>query len=97
MANFSLDYDDTFTADPELWRILIPIMKERGHQIYMITARHNTIENKQELFRNLDGLIEPSRIYFSYDAPKRWFADREGLFIDIWIDDSPEAIAGWHQ
>lgn len=94
MATISLDFDKTFTADPELWKVVVPLMKNRGHKIYCITARRETFENKQEVYGALDGVIEQKNIYFSYDDPKRWFAERQGLYIDIWIDDAPEAICG---
>jgi len=42
---FGLDFDDTFTADPELWAMFIREAQAKGHRVYCVTARRNSDEN----------------------------------------------------
>lgn len=36
---FGLDYDDTFTADPDLWRQFVSDALRRGHAVVCVTGR----------------------------------------------------------
>ena len=36
----ALDYDDTFTRDPEGWLNFAKLMKSRGHEIIGVTMRY---------------------------------------------------------
>lgn len=35
----ALDYDETFTADPELWKPFVAHCKARLHEVKFVTAR----------------------------------------------------------
>ena len=35
----ALDYDETFTAAPVLWKMFIEICKQQGHNIKFVTFR----------------------------------------------------------
>lgn len=89
--NIAIDYDDTFTADPDLWHAFIQWATLRGHSVVCITARRKTLENQQELMRELPKGVDA---HFSYDEPKADFAKRNGIAVDVWIDDSPGWIVG---
>ena len=91
MISIALDYDDTFTADPDLWRAFIADAVARGHSVVCITARRKTLENQQELAREMP---EGVRVHFSYDEPKADYAKRNGVPVDVWIDDHPGWIVG---
>lgn len=88
----SIDFDSTFTADPELWSIFIQTAKLAGHKVICITARRDILDNRIELEEAFKGLIYPDNIHFAYDCPKKQYATEKGLWVDIWIDDCPEAI-----
>ena len=80
----AIDYDDTYTVDPELWRNFAELATRRGHTIICITARRKTLDNQQELARELPSCIAA---YFSYDEPKSDYARRNNIAVDVWIDD----------
>lgn len=90
----SLDFDQTFTAAPGLWRSFIADATARGSRVVCITRREDTPENRDaitsafgDLYDALGGLVlcGPS-------AQKRDAAEAAGLAVDIWIDDTPETI-----
>jgi hypothetical protein len=89
--NIAIDYDDTYTADPDLWAAFIQWATLRGHLVVCITARRKTLENQQELMKALpEGVVA----HFSYDEPKQDYARRNSIPVDVWIDDSPGWIVG---
>lgn len=92
----SLDYDQTFTAAPGLWRSFIADATARGSRVICITRREDTVENRDavqagfgDAFNALGGLV-----LCGPDAQKRDAAEAAGLTVDIWIDDNPETIPG---
>lgn len=85
----AIDYDDTFTADPIMWRRVIAEIHAAGHRVICVSARRNEIGHRQELEQSLpDGVA----VLLSYDCPKRLYTQHEGIEVDIWIDDMPESI-----
>ena len=86
----AIDFDQTWTADPELWRDFSLTAISRGHQVVCVTARRNTFEHRRHLE---DRLPEEIKAYFAYDQPKRDYMKlSHDLWPDIWIDDMPEGI-----
>ncbi len=84
--NFGLDYDDTFTQDPGLWRAFIALCQERGHSVFVTTARFsNNVKDIQENLPELELIPSDGR-------PKRAATEEAGVSIDIWIDDMPHII-----
>lgn len=43
-----LDYDHTFTADPDLWRQFISDAQRRGHTVVCVTARREPPDFSRE-------------------------------------------------
>lgn len=37
--NISIDFDDTYTRDPEMWNAFIRLAQASGHKVYCVTAR----------------------------------------------------------
>lgn len=91
--SIAVDYDDTFTADPFLMCLFINKAWARGHDVYCVSARNNSEGNLQQLRQSLPGGVT---IVLCGDCPKREFCDRQGVKIDIWMDDCPDAIIGEH-
>lgn len=86
----ALDFDDTYTADPELWGYFINKAQILGHTVICVTARLNEECQHQELKRALPGGIS---VIFCGSKPKRKHAlEEHGIAIDIWLDDYPEGI-----
>lgn len=90
----SLDFDQTFTAAPGLWRSFITDAKARGHRVVCVTRREDTEQN-QEALRLAFGDLFPELAAAILCGPakqKRQAAADAGISVDIWIDDKPETV-----
>lgn len=85
----ALDYDDTYTADPDLWDSFIENAVNSGHRVIVVTCRRDTRENRDEC-RVPD--IAWNDHFFTNLSPKRWYMEDKEISVDIWIDDLPESI-----
>lgn len=85
----SIDYDDTYTADPEFWDAVIAKGRECGHRFICVTCRRDTEENREEV--QAGDLL----VVFSNLGPKEK-AVNEWAKPDIWIDDNPRTITEGH-
>jgi len=93
-TTIGLDFDCTFTSDIEFWRLFVQLCVKRGHQVVLVTARHDTPEN-HALVRDVIGgptLLQLAGVVFTSRGPKRPHATERGFQIDIWIDDLPEFV-----
>lgn len=88
----SIDYDQTFTAAPGLWRSFITDATARGNRVCCITRRADTEKNREELRLAFDGVDLSQLVLAGPDVQKRAAASAAGLEVDIWIDDTPETI-----
>lgn len=88
MSLISLDYDGTYTDDPELWDQFVKIAKSRGHQVYCITMRYPQEGKRVEetIGKYVDKIIYTGR------QAKRDFLLAQGIVPNIWIDDNPHFI-----
>jgi hypothetical protein len=84
--NIALDYDGTYTADPALWDTFILCAHNRGHQVHIVTMRHES-----EPVRIGE---RPARIHYTDRKAKRPFMQALGVPVQIWIDDMPDFIVG---
>lgn len=84
----ALDYDGTYTADPELWDEFISKAIMRGHQVYCVTMRYADSENL-EVERDLGEKVDKI-IYTNRKAKKQAFRMQCDENPDIWIDDNPD-------
>ncbi len=84
----ALDYDGTYTADPELWDQFISNARMRGHEVYCVTMRYEDTESK-EVTISLEGKVNRI-IYTDRKAKKAAFRMKCGYNPDIWIDDNPD-------
>lgn len=83
----ALDYDETYTADPELWLTFVIYARSRGHKVVLATMRYPTEDDLDpKLVKELDQVVFTSR------QTKRPFLQQLGLEPAIWIDDHPEWI-----
>ena len=88
----ALDFDDTYTKDPDLWVVFTDEARDNGHEVYIVTARPDDGDNLDVELSKIVRLLGIPVIYCNYH-PKRHYCDVvKNLKFDIWIDDSPEAI-----
>lgn len=91
--NISIDYDDTYTRDPELWDAFIRSAQARGHDVYCVTARSAEYrDERQAVLETIGRIIGQDHCVFTGGLAKRPYCEANGIHIQVWIDDMPEAI-----
>ena len=87
----SLDFDDTYTRDPELWNKIVIMMLNRGHTVYVVSARYD--RQMDEVYDSIGTIIGKKNCFSTNMNQKReYMAKTQGILIDVWIDDMPEMI-----
>ena len=64
MSTIIIDFDGTYTADPELWDVFLASARERGHKLICATMRHEDLEGdevKEALADKVDQIVFTSR------------------------------------
>ena len=84
---FGIDYDKTWTADPEFWRNVVELALQHQHAFVCVTARN---VDREDVEAGIDGLMP---IVYAGDQWKKKAAEECGFAVDIWIDDRPNTIA----
>lgn len=84
---FALDYDDTYTRDPDLWLTFIELLRSRGHEVIVATMRCEC-----ESFDMDPRLLQICEVQFTCGQQKKPTLDKRGIYISIWIDDRPDWI-----
>ena len=85
--NIAIDYDDTYSSSPNMFNEIIHTFWNYGHKVYIVTYRDSTQFNDMDMYiKHIDDYI------FTSGIGKQKYCEDNGLKIDIWIDDSPEAI-----
>lgn len=87
----SIDYDDTYTRDKILWDSFIKQAKQRGHTVYCVTARSRPYDSI-EVENDLEHLVD--RIFFTAGMPKEAYMFKQGICIQVWIEDQPSSVVG---
>ena len=82
--NIALDFDETFTTDPELWAEFIDLAKHRGHEVTFVTYRDHRwdVDDIMQVASELD-------ISVIFTAGKQ---KSTAFKADVWIDDDPVTI-----
>ncbi len=86
---FAIDYDGTLSRDPDGFRLLVELLRGRGHTCVLVTGRSDEGQWGNEVRRAVGGLMP---IVFSSGGWKATAAERAGHRVDVWIDDMPEGI-----
>ena len=101
----SIDFDQTFTADPELFAAFAGLARQRGHTVIMVTGRADRVmhsdpsrhwgdEVREAIRRAAAGPHLLDALIFAADRPKRLAAEQAGYKVDVWVDDDPEHVGG---
>lgn len=80
----ALDYDDTFTADPEMWLDFMIYAENHGHTIIIVTWRSDKTP--------VENIPNRIKICYTNHQQKRQWCKIRGIEPTIWIDDKPEGI-----
>jgi acid phosphatase class B len=87
----AIDYDNTYTAAPELWEQVIKLFQDAGHTVICITGR---TDNMAQPVLDTIGKLVP--VIFAGKDWKRDAAKKHGYKVDVWIDDVPEMVGKQH-
>ena len=88
--NIALDFDNTITADPELFLWFAGIAIQRGHTVYCVSYRWNA--NPPVLPKIRIGDVEHViPVHCTEWKAKRKHMAELGIKIDVWVDDTPES------
>lgn len=82
--NIALDYDGTYTSDPEFWEWFVRKAQSRGFSVYVVTMRYATEPVSETLRAMVAGVI-----YTGRQAKLRYVERVMEIDMDIWIDDHP--------
>lgn len=86
----AVDFDNTYTADPMLWDAFIKNALSRGHTVYCVSARSEKEMTKPR--KTIGLLIGEKNCIGTCFKPKKEFMRSLNIYVNIWIDDSPEMI-----
>jgi hypothetical protein len=87
MKTFAIDYDGTWTADPEAFAAFANLLRKRGHRVIIVTAR---VSGVGEVYFHCEKHVD--RILASGASYKRDYATEHGETVNVWVDDMPEMI-----
>jgi hypothetical protein len=80
----ALDFDMTYTKDPELWNEFIDNAQSRGHEVLCVTMRY---EYEGDLVEQTIG--KKCKVIYTGRIAKLNKLNELNIKIDIWIDDNP--------
>lgn len=83
----AIDYDKTWTADPDLWQQFCELAEARNHTTVMVTGRKAWSDDMAR-----SGLPRGMQIIYAGDEFKQRAAEKAGVKVDVWIDDMPGTI-----
>lgn len=81
---FGIDFDDTISLAPELFKNIINLLKKYGHYVVIVTSRKEG--DYDDLLKEFENYVDA--IQFTSARAKQDEVDG----IDIWIDDFPLCI-----
>lgn len=79
----SLDYDNTYTRDPQLWDQFIDLATQAGHTVICVTMRQN---GGKLCFNRVIELV------CTAGKAKVEYCKSRDILVDIWIDDQPHRL-----
>lgn len=88
----AIDWDNTISADKELFLMLIIKLQKAGYIPFVCTLRAPDSDNIKEI----RGLLEETNIsiYLTNGKPKRKYMKKLGIRVHLWIDDFYPGICG---
>lgn len=86
---FSIDFDGTWNADADAFRVLATYLRDRGHTVIVTTQRCIKYDEEIKPVIGLDWLP----IIYASGQSKEAAALKAGHIVDVWIDDSPYSVS----
>jgi HK97 family phage portal protein len=90
----SIDFDKTFSADPQMWGEFARKAVANGNTVVMISRRPEA--DRGEVIASLGDYAEAFSdvLLVGGDTLKDDAAQAAGIAVDVWVDDSPQFIRG---
>lgn len=85
---FSFDFDNTISRDPEGMLWVMDLLRRRGHDVIVCTARLNDLHTEDFDFIRERGY----KVYWSNHQSKNDYLRSVGIKVDVWVDDCPDAV-----
>lgn len=82
MKNIAVDYDDTYSACPEMFEAIMKTIKSYGHAVFIVSARKPSMVIP----------LPQWECFYTSGEKKADYMRSVGIDVDIWIDDWPELI-----
>lgn len=86
----SIDYDDTYSANPLMWDEFIQTAWSFGAHVVCVTARHDY--EMAPVHASIGNVIGKSQCFSTGRVYKKKYMRDCGIEVNIWIDDNPLAI-----
>lgn len=87
----AIDYDNTYTLDPNFWNLFIVTAKNAGHLPFIVTHRERHRDSNDQLAEVEEKLCP---VFYTGGVAKRWWCLHWGPGeVHVWIDDKPEGIS----
>lgn len=84
----AFDYDNTISKDADGFMEIMRIMQNRGHEVCVVTARREHIHPE-----DFEEVEKEFKVFKTRHIAKRlYMREVEGIEVDVWVDDMPEAI-----
>lgn len=85
----SMDFDNTFTKDPVTWLQVMRNLRMAGHTVLVVTGRRENVYPEDfNIFKEYGFKVYKTK----WLAKRVYMREIEGIEVDVWIDDKPEAI-----
>jgi len=85
--NIAIDFDDTYTLNPNVWNQIIDILLKQNNNVYCVTKRYK--DNAKDIVEAFANTNIP--IIYAVKSKLEAVSDA-GIKIDVWIDDKPQSI-----
>jgi hypothetical protein len=88
----SIDFDRTFSADPQMWGEFAKKAVADGNTVVMISRRPES--DREEVISSLGDYAESfsQGLRVGGEPLTADAADAAGINVDVWVDDSPQTI-----
>lgn len=84
----SIDYDETFSLDVNLFLNVAKLLKSAGFDVICCTCRNIKFKDEKLQFIEDSGI----KCYFTSGKSKKEYLLKRGIVVSVWIDDDPQTI-----
>jgi hypothetical protein len=90
VSTYSVDFDGTYTSDPEAFDAFVALLRSRGHTVIMTTQRCERF--RFDIETRVGDLAKFDALVFASGQTKEQAAREAGYAVDVWIDDAPYSV-----